>query len=95
MRERFKFSSDLSRKPGETLHELAARTRQDAATCNFTFIKDPQDEALQTRFICSVGNEAVLKALFTISDDQLICQEAVEVAAETEDVVKVAKETVH
>ena len=55
VRERFKFWSDMKRKPGETLHELAACIRQDAATCHFTFIKDPQDEALRTRFICSVG----------------------------------------
>ena len=53
-----------NRKPGETIQELVARIRQDAVTCDFTSIKDPLDEALRTRFICSVNNEAVLKALF-------------------------------
>ena len=45
IRERFKFWSDMQRKPGETIHELAARIRQDAATCDFTSIRNPQDEA--------------------------------------------------
>ena len=95
VRECFKFWSDMRRKPGETLHDLAAQIRQDAATCDFTSIKDLQDEALRTHFICSVGNEAVLKALFKLSDDKLTFQRAVKVAAETEDAAKVAKETVH
>ena len=69
--ERFKFWSDMRRKPGETLQELVARIRQDAATCDFASIKDPQDEALRSRFICSVNNEAVLKALFKVKDDEL------------------------
>ena len=37
----------MQRKPGETLQELVARIRQDAATCDFPSIKDPQDEALR------------------------------------------------
>ena len=60
VRERFKFWSDMKRKPGETIPELASRIRQDAATCDFQSIKDPLDEALRTKFICSVDNEAVL-----------------------------------
>ncbi|KAK7107690.1 hypothetical protein V1264_015570 [Littorina saxatilis] len=47
VRERFKFWSDMKRKPGEALQELAARIRQDAATCDFPSIKNPQDEALR------------------------------------------------
>jgi len=94
VRERFKFWSDMQRKPGETLQELAARIRQDAATCDFPSIKDPQDEALRQRFICSVNNEAVLKALFKIKDDDLTFAKAVHIATETEDAAKVAKETV-
>ena len=31
VRERFKFWSDVCRKPGETIQELAARMRQDAS----------------------------------------------------------------
>ena len=52
VRERFKFWSDMKRKPGETIPELASRIRQDAATCDFQSIKDPLDEALRTKFIC-------------------------------------------
>ena len=85
----------MQRKPGETIQELAARIRQDAATCDFLSIKNPQDEALRQRFICSVNNEAVLKALFKINDDQLDFAKAVQVAIETEDAAKVAKETVY
>ncbi|XP_014675860.1 PREDICTED: uncharacterized protein LOC106815848 [Priapulus caudatus] len=85
VRERFKFWSEMQRKPGETIQELAARIRQDAATCDFTSIKDPQDEALRTRFICSVSNEAVLKALFKIKGDELDFARAVNIAIETED----------
>ncbi|KAK7091479.1 hypothetical protein V1264_009152 [Littorina saxatilis] len=95
VRERFKFWSDMKRKPGETLQELAARIRQDAATCDFPSIKNPQDEALRQRFICSVNNEAVLKTLFKIKDTELDFARAVQVAIETEDAAKVAKETVY
>ena len=80
VRERFKFWSDMMRKPGETLQELAARIRQDAATCDFSSITDPQDEALRQRFICSVNNEAVLKALFKIKDNELTFAKAVQTA---------------
>ena len=58
-------------KPGEAIMELAARIRQAAVTCNFTAIKDPLDESLRTRFICSINNEAVLKARFTVKEDNL------------------------
>ena len=95
VRERFKFWSDMQRKPGETLQELAARIRQDAATCDFASIKNPQDEALRQRFICSVNNEAVLKALFKKKDDELTFALAIQIATEVEDAAKVAKETVY
>ena len=35
VRERFKFWSAMDRKPGESVHELAARIRHDAVTCDF------------------------------------------------------------
>ena len=95
IRERFKFWSDMQRKPGETIHELAARIRQDAATCDFTSIRNPQDEALRQRFICSVNNEAVLKALFKMKDEELTFAKVVQTAVETEDAAKVARETAH
>ena len=91
VRERFKFWSDMKRKPGETIPELASRIRQDAATCDFQSIKDPLDEA----FICSVDNEAVLKTLFKLKNDELKFSNAIRVAQEVEEAAKVAKETVH
>ena len=78
VQERFKYWSDVKHKPGETPQELAARLHQQAVTCDFASIKDPQNEALRTKFICSIA----------------FCK-AVEVAVETEDVAKAAKETVH
>jgi hypothetical protein len=75
--------------------ELAARIRADAATCEFTNIKDPQDEALRTRFMCSINNEAVLKVLFRMKDEDLTFAKAVAVAQETEEAARVAKETVY
>ena len=95
VRERYKFWSDMNRKPGETVQELAARIRQQAATCDFTAIKDPQDESMRTKFICSVKNEAVIKALFKVKDDELTFSRAVEIAAETEEAAKAAKETTY
>ena len=95
VRERFKFWSVMKRKPGETIPELASRIRQDAATCDFQSIKDPLDEALRTKFICSVDNEAVLKTLFKLKDDELKFSNAIRVAQEVEEAAKVAKETVH
>ena len=91
VRERFKFWSDMKRKPGETIPELASRIRQDAATCDFQSIKDPLDEALRTKFICSVDNEAVLKTLFKLKDDELKFSNAIRVAQEVEEAAKVAK----
>ncbi|CAM1297650.1 Uncharacterised protein r2_g702 [Pycnogonum litorale] len=95
VRERYKFWSDMQRNPGETLQELAARIRQDAVTCDFPSIKDPQDEALRQRFICSVNNESVLRALFRIKDDELDFARAIQVAIETEEAAYVAKETAY
>ena len=95
VRERYKFWSDMKQKPVETVHELAARIRQDAVTCDFTSIADPLDEALRTRFICSISNKAVLKAIFKIKDTDLTFAKAIAVANETEDAARVAKETVH
>ncbi|KAL5477849.1 hypothetical protein EMCRGX_G024698 [Ephydatia muelleri] len=85
----------LDRKPGETIQELAARIRHDAVTCDFSEIHDPLNEALRTRFMCSVKNEAVLKALFKIKDGELTFARAITVAMETEEAAKVAKETVY
>ena len=95
VRERFKIWSEMQRKLGESVLELAARIRQAAATCNFTHIEDPLNESLHTRFNCSISNEAVLRALFKVKDDKLTFSRAVEIAVETEDATKVAKETVN
>jgi len=61
IRERFKFWTTMQRRPGESIQELAARTRPAAATCDFASIADPLDEALRTRFICSVNNKRFLR----------------------------------
>eukprot|EP00731_Ephydatia_muelleri_P001282 Em0001g1282a len=50
---------------------------------------------MKTRFMCSVNNEAVLKALFKVKDAELTFANAISVAVETEDTTKVAKETVY
>ena len=95
VRERYKFWSDMKRKPGETIPELVARIRQDAISCDFASITKPLDEAMRTRFMCSVDNEAVLKALFKIKDDELSFSKAIEIAIDIEDAAKCAKETVY
>ena len=94
VRERFKFWSNMQRRQGETVHQLASRIRQDAITCDFENIKKPLDEAMRTRFICSINNEAVLKALFKVKDSDLTFARAIEIAVEVEEAAKVAKETV-
>ena len=43
--------------------------------------------------MCSVNNEAVLKALFKVKDDELSFAKALQIAQETEEAAKVAKET--
>jgi len=93
IRERFKFWTTMQRRPGESIQELAARIRQAAATCDFASIADPLDEALCTRFICSVNNEALLKALFKMVADELDFHAAIQVAMQTEDAAKVPTET--
>ena len=95
VRERYKFWAEMRRKPEETIQDLAARIRQDAVTCDFSSITNPQDEAMRTRFICSCENEAVMKALFKIKDDDLSFSRAIEIATQIEDAAKCAKETVY
>ena len=74
---------------------MAARIRQDVANCDFYAMEDPQDEAMGTRFTCSIGNEAILKMLFKEDDDKPTFTRAVEVACETEDAAQVAKENIY
>lgn len=94
VRERFRFWSMTDRKPGESVHDFATRIRQQAATCDFSSIRDPLDEAMRTKFVCSIKNEATLKALFKISDDELTFTRAIQVAAEAEEASRAARETV-
>ena len=61
IQERFRFSSNMQSKPSETAQELAARIRHEAATCDFTSMNDPQDEALHTKFICLIGSKQFWK----------------------------------
>ena len=90
VRERFKFWTGMDRKAGEKVHELAARIRQDAVTCEFPSIKDPLDEAMRTSFLCSLNNEAVLKTIFKVTDDELTFARAIQLAIETKEAAKVA-----
>ena len=69
-------------------------TRTPSHAISFS-IKDPLDEAMRTRFMCSVNNEAVLKALFKVKDVELTFAKAISVVVETEDAAKVAKETLY
>ena len=85
VRERYNFWREMKRKPGENIQELANRIRDDAVSCDFPAIKDPLDEALRTRFICSVGNEAVLKACFKCKEEELSFNKAIQIAVEVED----------
>ncbi|GFR92825.1 transposon Tf2-6 polyprotein [Elysia marginata] len=63
VRKRYKFWSSMGRRPGETIQELVARNRQDAVTCDFAIITNPQDEAIRIRLMCPIDNEAVVKPL--------------------------------
>ena len=92
VQERFRFWSQMLCKPGETIPELAARVRQDAAKCDFDAIKDPEDGVMRERFSCSIGNEAVLKAIFKVSDEDMTFSKAVKISQGTEDAAKAAKE---
>ena len=97
VRERYKFCADLKQKVGETIQELASKTWHDAVMCDFHLIKDPLDEVLtlRTRFICSVDNEAVLKSLLRLKDDELTFVKAIQVFQETKEAARVTKETVY
>ena len=77
------------------IQELAACIHQDATTCNFSAIEDPQNEAIRTQCICSIGNEAVLKMLLEENDGTLTFTKAIELACEMEDEAQVAKETIY
>ena len=83
----------MKRRPDELIQVLATRISQTAATCDFGSITDTLNEALRTCFICSINNEAVLKAPFKINFDELTFTRPIEVAAKTKDAAKVAKET--
>ena len=94
-RERYNFWHDMKPKPGETPNELAARIRQDGAACKFSAVKDPQDEAFRTRFICSINNEAVLEAIFKFNDDEVNFEKVIQIAVNVEEYAKVAKAQVY
>ncbi|KAG8233534.1 hypothetical protein J437_LFUL013550 [Ladona fulva] len=67
-------------KPGESIHGIA-RICQDAT----------KNKAMQTSFICSVNNKAVLKTLFKVPNDQLSFSKAIQISLEMEDAAKEAK----
>ena len=47
---------------------------------------------MRTKFICSIGNEVVLKTLCKVSDEELTFSKAIKIAQDTEDSAKAAKE---
>ena len=67
--------------------------------CSCQLIMDALDKDLRTRFICSVDNEVVIKALFKLKDDELTfakgIQVHVHVTQETVEAARVAKEIVY
>lgn len=93
VRERYKFWTALKRQPGETIHDLAARIRQSAVTCDFPSIKNPLDEAMRTKFMCSVENDSIIQALFKSKEEELTFNKAIQVATEIEDVRQATRET--
>ena len=95
IRDRYNLWHDMKRKPRETPNKLAARIRQDGATCKFLALKDPQDEAFRTRFKCSISKEAVLKAIFKLNDDEVNFEKAIDTAVNVEESAKVAKAQVY
>ncbi|KII74191.1 hypothetical protein RF11_00565 [Thelohanellus kitauei] len=74
-----------------TENQFTAKVRERVSTCDFSTIKDPLDEALKTGFICGVNNEAVLKAIFHRSAEELTFKEIVEIAVEVEEASRNAK----
>ena len=95
IRESYNFWHDMKCKPGETPNEIVARIRQNRATRKFSAVKDPQDEAFRTRFICSINNEAVLKAIFKLNDDEVNFEKAIDIAVKVEESAKVTKAQVY
>ena len=63
-------------KQGEKVQELVARIRQEVVTCYFMSVKDQLDEALCTRLVCSINNEAVLKALLKVKHNELTLKQS-------------------
>lgn len=72
----------MERKPGESVQDLAARIRQDAASCDFNSILNKH---LSITDGAMIKNEAVLKPLFKHKDKKLSFAESVKCAQEIED----------
>ena len=79
----------MDRKPGETVLDIAASIHHDMVTCDFPSICDPQDEAMWTRFMCSVNNEAVLKVSFEHKEGDLTFTKEAAPVVEMEEAAKV------
>ena len=96
IRERYKFWSDLKRKPGETITQLAARIRQDASTGEFSAIDPPPPPPRRCYVytLCSMQTEAFLKAVFKEKERYLTFAKAIQIAIEIEEATKLAKENV-
>ena len=68
--------------------------KQISATCDFPSISNPLDDAVRTCFMCAVGNEGVLRAIFRKNAD-VTFTEAVAIASEVEEATKTAKAQLH
>ena len=71
------------RKGDKTIQQLPSKIQHDAVMCDYQSIKDPLDEAMRTRFIWSMDNEAIFRALFKLNDDELTFAKAIQEAQET------------
>ncbi|KII73575.1 hypothetical protein RF11_12549 [Thelohanellus kitauei] len=87
--ERHKFCTELKRRSGEILEELASSEREKAAASDFAIITDFLDESLKTGFICAVNHETAIKAVFHRSSGELTFVEVVEIAGAVEHASKV------
>ena len=95
IRERHKFWLSMGRKSGETIPQLASRIEEDGSTCDFRSVTNCQDESYRTRFLCSLENKSLLRAIF--NQEALASKtfhELVKFAQKYEDAEKAASKTI-
>jgi len=95
IREHFKLWTTTQHRPRGSPFKSWLHAYVSSGHVRFCFHCRPLDEALRTRFLCSVNSEAVLNSLFKMKADELDVTTAMQVAIQTEDATKVEKETVY